>query len=336
MTVARCSCFAALAAFLWLACTGEVEGPAGPTAEDPPDQPREPVGECRTPTQTLFFDLAPTCEGCHGSGSAFPAFQSLESFELLVAYEPRLVVPGDPDRSRLVALLEGRADGTFAQMPLGDRTFAELEAAGVARTSIANVAEWIRNLGPCEVPVDRSDVPLTRRLSAAQIRASLYVQLGLTPADVPLSTQVFPLRAPGDFLTEPYDPGGGMRNWASIGGSNLLEGSPASRSVDPTFVATLGPLSQAWCRRAIEKPGNDALFRHATRTSTSATDAPAIRENIRYLQLRMLGIEATDDDVERLYTGVYLPYEARADGGPLVAWTAVCSALIRHPLWLSE
>jgi hypothetical protein len=91
-------------------------------------------------------------------------------------------------------------------------------------------------------------------------------------------------------------------------------------------------MAQAWCRQAIELD-SELLFRHATRDSDSAVDREAIRANIEYLHLHMLGVVASEADVEAMYEGVYREYEAAADAP--TAWTAVCAALVRDPLWLS-
>jgi hypothetical protein len=54
-----------------------------------------------------------------------------------------------------------------------------------------------------------------------------------------------------------------------------------------------------------------------------------VRANIRALHLRMLGEPATDADVDDLYVNVFAHYP-----DAITAWTAVCSALVRDPLWI--
>ena len=75
--------------------------------------------ECaKTESDFIRLKLAPNCAGCHGEGTSAPYFASAESFEGLIVQNPRFVVPGDPDNSEFVRLLEGNGTGAFTQMPL--------------------------------------------------------------------------------------------------------------------------------------------------------------------------------------------------------------------------
>jgi hypothetical protein len=47
--------------------------------------------------------------------------------------------------------------------------------------------------------------------------------------------------------------------------------------------------------------------------------------------LRMLGEPAPAAEVDDLFNAVFVPYESK---GAVVAWTAVCSALVRDPMWI--
>lgn len=329
----------ALSALLLAGCTGQTgEGPP-PGRRGPREPPPPPVEGCRQPTQTIFLGLSPSCVGCHGEGTTLPAFADLASFEELIAYDPHLVSAGDPGASRLVQLLEGTAEGTYRQMPLSGEPWAAT-APATATISMEDVRTWITELMPCEVPPNENPT-LTRRLRAGEVRAALYDQLGLSDADfygaaydrVP-SPQLYPVRAPHDIPDISRDSNTAALGWQSLGGPSYLNAQPSSLVPDATFVSTLVPLSQAWCRMSVENAANASLFRHTTRDAPSATAAADIRANLRYLELRMLGIEATDDEVTRLYEGVFLPYEARST--PRNAWIAVCSALVRHPLWLAQ
>jgi hypothetical protein len=90
-------------------------------------------------------------------------------------------------------------------------------------------------------------------------------------------------------------------------------------------------VSQNWCRTSLDLP-NTPLLKFASLADKSATKSDAIRKNIGYLQTRMLGIFASEAETNALYTQVYLTLEP---AGGSAAWTGVCAALIRHPLWLS-
>jgi hypothetical protein len=70
-------------------------GPAGACGGPSPEE--------RAQNQLVFDGLKATCEGCHANGSR-PYFASITSFESLVAYEPKLVTPGDPDKSPFVQI----------------------------------------------------------------------------------------------------------------------------------------------------------------------------------------------------------------------------------------
>ncbi len=332
---------------------GAVRGEGGPSPGEPPAPPRTgPAGDagapapedpCRMPTYEVYSGLQPVCSACHGEGTSLPAFAGLPSFERLIAYNPRFVAPADPDGSHLVALLEGRASGAFTQMPLGEKTYAELVAEGAASLPVEDVRTWVRELEVCDVPAEEPPT-LARRLSVEQIRASLYAQLGLSDQDFFSSgyggrrnTQEFALRAtheaPG--LEGPTSRSGRTlrSNWEGLGGPNFFEARARVDDPSPLFFQNLVPLSQEYCRVSVGKEGNDALFRFATRTSTSAQDLAAIRQNVEYLYLRMLGVVATDADVDRMLTTVFTPVEARE--GSETAWVAVCSAFIRDPRWVT-
>jgi hypothetical protein len=45
----------------------------------------------------------------------------------------------------------------------------------------------------------------------------------------------------------------------------------------------------------------------------------------------MLGERPSTAEIDDLYGTVFVPYEAR---GAATAWTAVCAALVRDPLWI--
>jgi hypothetical protein len=118
----------------------------------------------------------------------------------------------------------------------------------------------------------------------------------------------------------------------ALGGGNPLIYRKRDATLGPSAAQTLVQMSQAWCSRALNKTGNTAVLRYATLADTSATNSDAVQKNLRNLYLRMLGQPPTDAEAKELYEQVYLPLEAQ---NTKLAWTGVCAALVRHPLWLT-
>ncbi|MEM9073536.1 MAG: hypothetical protein AAGE52_33910 [Myxococcota bacterium] len=323
-----------IAAVVAAGCEGVISTPASPTDPAPPpyEDDSPDVGACREPSLDVYERLRGSCAGCHRAGTSFPGFRDLEAFENLIAYNPRFVAPGDPEHSSLVAMLEGRGTGSQPQMPLGEESFADLEARGATAIGLDEIRAWIVNLEPCELP---STPPvLASRLTARQVRGALYAQLGLSDEDFFGSgggrVEDFPLRAAHEIP----EASGGAGNWRNLGGANYLRGARGNTEVTPLFGQTLVPLSQAWCRKAIAKPSNPLFFRYGSADASSDEASDAIRRNIEHLYLHMLGVQATPEDVDAMFEEVFLPYEARET--PRTAWIAVCATFIRDPLWISH
>lgn len=285
---------------------------------------------CNQESYEIYLALSRTCEGCHGEGTNFPAFASFESFERLIVADASLVVPGDAAASELLALLEGEADPPLRQMPPGAYSFVDLEQDGMTDVGIDELRAWIDGIAPCDPPSDPGSPRFARRVEAEHVRSMLFAQLGLTLADV-LNVAYFPIDDPTFGVLTPGDNSDrdAEARWSALGGPNLLTGNQRQSAWSPLFLQTVGPMGQAWCRRSIQL-GRDALFRDA---SVDTTDVGAIKANIAYLHLRMLGVVASAAEVDAMYDGVYRHYADTEDTA--VAWTAVCSALVRDPLWLT-
>lgn len=289
----------------------------------------------------VFTRLKVTCEGCHAL-TARPYFKDLASFENLLVYDEKWVRPNDPTGSALLGLLRGVGN----QMPpRPSEPFAVLSERALTQITLAELEEWIRNLPPRGgvTPVEPVRV---RRKSAEQILATLYDQLGLTEADfmvatpdalrgtllVPRASDSYAVRSNDAYgLADAYDQGGTL--FGAFGGPWHLEGKWRNDAITPSFAQALVPVSQAFCRAAVTKSGNTAVLAKATLNDATST-APglaAIRANLATLHLRMLGEEATAADLDDLLDTVFKPYEPR---GAAVAWTAVCAALVRDPLWI--
>lgn len=304
---------------------------SGPGDDGPDVDPL--ISECRRPSWEVFVALESSCAGCHGESTSVPLMQDFVAFEQLVVYDPNLVVFGDPDGSRLVKMLSGEGPPPLSQMPPGTKSFADLDEEGLTGIGLAELRDWIAELEPCDRPGGGGSPRFARRVAVEQIRSMLFAQLELTLADVehvtyfPMDDPTFPTLGSGhNSLDE------AQARWRALGGPDLLRGDVRNADWSPLFLQTIGPMAQVWCRRAVANE-SAALFRHASPTSDSAADRAAIEANIAHLHLHMLGIVATDDDVDAMMEGVYLPYESSA--GSTTAWTAVCATLVRDPLWLS-
>lgn len=299
-------------------------------------------------TDELRQALAPACASCHLSGNK-PYFASLPAFENGIAYDERWVIRGDPDNSPLIGLLLGQAPGSYPQMPPNE-PFAAYSANGRITVTLDDVKQWIRDLPP-RGAVNEGPVPenfTIRRLRADEMILSLMDQLGLGVEDFVDTSrpswrdEEWTARG-GQLFVWPTDWAPGIsgqyvsdkratERYETLGGAVVLQGRRKDLTLGPSSVQTVVQMSQAWCRIAILKTGNDAVLRYVTLADKSATRLPEIKKNIAQLSLRMLGDEATAAEVNELYEQVYLPLEPAST---TAAWTAVCSALVRHPKWLS-
>lgn len=293
--------------------------------------------------------LAPVCAGCHSSGQR-AYFESLGAFESSLVYDERFVKPGDPDGSKLLQML--RAQPGVSQMPPTNvgKTYAQLVSEGTATMTLEQLADWVRALRPRgTATIGPSPARFTvRRLSADEMIVSLMKQLGLELSDFVSTSapdwrdreyQVIDGRVfvwPRDWVPGVYaqygNDKGTLQRYEMLGGGALLENRKKDRVIGPSAMQVLVQQSQAWCKRAIEKPGNTAVLRFVTLTDTSRTNEAGIRRNLASLHLEMLGVEADSATIDALYRDLYLPLEAKSTK---TAWTAVCADFVRHPQWLS-
>jgi hypothetical protein len=338
-----------LLALLSPACVGVVGEPEGlyPFGQgEDGDVPDEDTG-CAPVSRNdeIRLALTATCRGCHLVGSR-PFFASLEAFENGLAYNQRYVVRGDPEASLLIELLRGTAPGTYRQMP-PVTSYAQLYEQGLVTLSIAEVESWIRDLPPAPsgLSTPAPERFTVRRLTAEEMVVSLMDQLGLATSDfayVPAPGWPWTV-IPGRLFVWPTDwmpgidhgygsDGRANERYEALGGAVTLAFRKRDRQLTPGGVQVLVQMSQAWCRRAIDKPGNRAVLGDLPGSATSATHATAIRDNIRRLYVRMLGKAPSSVELDEIYTQLYLPLEPK---GTAPAWTAVCSSLVRHPLWVS-
>lgn len=283
----------------------------------------------------VYTRLKVTCGGCHTLTDR-PYFATLETFENLIVYDAKYVVPKQPDNSHLLKMLE--ATGLPQMPPSPGASFKTIAEAGNTQITIPELREWILNLEPRVVPQTPVDVPAVRRKTAEQVVKSLYDQLGLVETDFynaawdPKAGDSYAVRSPDAIpYADPFDQGGTL--FSAMGGPYRLEGNWRNDAPTSGFAQALTHVSQAWCRTAFQKSGNTAVWTKATVTdvSTNTAGAQKIKDNISDLYLRMLGQDATAAEVDDLFNNVFVKYEAK---GATTAWTAVCASLVRDPLWI--
>lgn len=314
-------CSLALAA---VGCDGIIKGggdAGGGAGSNPPD-----AVECST--AAVYPALVSACAGCHGPGTNKPYFSSLQSFESLLVAKPQWVVAGKPDESELLKLLEGKAAGTYSQMPPGEpaAAFAALAAAGKTAISMENLRCWIEGLRAAPTSTTPGPLAVAKRLSAEQVLSALQHQLQLSGQEGNLGD--FTLSLPDDApRTDIY--GRGEVNIAALGGAHWLDGRRRNDSVNPVFIQTFVNVSQAYCRAAVRASPSPVL-KLASISDTTATAPSKIRDNIHYLGRLLLSVKLTDGELDE-YVALFKDFEAdRVD-----AWTAVCAAMLRDPLWLT-
>lgn len=313
--------------------------------------PRESRDDCDAPVgdaernDEIRLAMEEHCASCHQSGPT-GYFASLTAFQNLLVANPRLVVPGDPDASELIRLLEGEGSGSLPQMPLGMVSFADLDADGLTGVSMDELRTWIAELEVNGVAAATPDyeAQTVRKIGAKHLEKGLRNLLGLSRDDFFLDAGSYgvpmeqhrgrgsypvhdPDAVPGSYSSPPID------NFFNLGGASTIRTVGSDRSFTPPLIQTLVPLSQQWCRMAVAKDDNEALFRHATPQTTSE-DAAAVRDNIGYLYLHLLAIEASNDDIDEVFEQVFVPLESDGENDSATAWAGVCSYFIRHPQFL--
>ncbi len=303
-------------------------------------------------TEAVFTLLQPTCMGCHIQGS-LPFFADLESFIGGIVYNALLVVPGSPSQSGLIAMLKGEPG--FVAMPLGNQTFVDLEAAGQTQITIAELEAWIEQIQPPDLSLVKAptDHVLLRRLRAEQIVEGLYDLLGTSPDDFfeagpcleegPLDNfpVISPDAPPGSCETSYIWPLATER-FLGLGGPDWARRIARDQALSNLFFQTLVPLTQAHCRVGISKSSDNVLLVEASLGHTTTNNPTAIRTNIAYLHLRLLGEEPSDDQLKELFD-LFVEIEALTpaddDWGQISAatsaWTAICSTLLRSPLGIT-
>ena len=114
----------------------------------------------------------------------------------------------------------------------------------------------------------------------------------------------------------------------ALGGGSVMGQVRADTSITPTYVLTLEQVSQAWCRRALAKPGNTALFPSGT---TPASDAASAKATIQRWSVHFHAQPMSAADADALHADLFAPLLAETNATN--AYVGLCSFFIRHPLW---
>ncbi len=310
--------------------------------------PSPPVAiTCPSPatpeTLRVYEGLRPSCVGCHAEGER-GFFQSAAAFQSLVVADPRYVVAGDADASELLRLLSGTGTGAFTQMPIAGPSYAQLVDEGAAFLTLAAVRDWIDGLG-AQTRGSAPDPQAARatRMSAVQVQRALYQQLGLANDDFFVGAEQFgiemaeakddelyPLLS-ADALPAPRDRATAERH-QGFGGFSVVEQTRGENTPSSNFVNNLVQLSQRWCRLALDKPGNRALF--PSDDARGRDDTDNVKATLRRWSRHFHATTLSDEQVDELYASLFLPLRADVDGDLTSAWAGTCSFFIRHPRWV--
>ncbi len=293
-------------------------------------------------TKKIYDGLKGECAGCHVAGVR-SFFVSLGTFQALLVTDEKLVKPGDPDNSELIKLLEGHGTGVFKQMPIAGLAYADRASAGTAvnGVSMSDVRAWVTNLATqSRDPRPDPNAKVLVRMTGQQAQRTLYQQLGLDNSDFYIKAfeydvemaekkdeDRYPLLGP-DEMPAPRQSQTAERFYA-IGGGSSTGQIRADSTVSPTYVLTMQQTSQAWCRFALGKTGNTALF---SAGSMGTADEATAKTTIRRWGLHFIATQLSDDEVNALYTDLFVPLVADSNAGN--AYVGLCSYFIRHPLWV--
>ena len=96
-------------------------------------------------TQDVFEGLLSHCSFCHDSQPT-PFFQALNDFERTVVNNEEFIIPGDPDGSLFIQLLEGNGPAPWVQMPLSGQSFLQLSNAGDTSITMTQIRAWVLHL----------------------------------------------------------------------------------------------------------------------------------------------------------------------------------------------
>ena len=92
--------------------------------------------------QEVYDGLRPHCAGCHELGES-GYFASFEDFQTRVVDDPTVIVPGDPDQSLLIKVLEGNGTAPWVSMPLGNRNYQQMTLLDDTLLDMSSLRSWV-------------------------------------------------------------------------------------------------------------------------------------------------------------------------------------------------
>ena len=191
-------------------------------------------------------------------------------------------------------------------------------------------------------------MPLNSRLSTAALVDALQKVLGLEDGDFfdapsvdtegnvtfvreSLNACQFAVGCLAWFLPDSTLGKASIERWYALGGAGYGAAGVGKRELDREYAHTYVQITQAWCRIAVNDPNNSSVRGQATLSDALPGGQAAIRAGITSFSLAALGEVPTPgqlDDLEDLFA-VYQPESTVA------AWTAVCAAILRDPLFMT-
>jgi hypothetical protein len=97
-------------------------------------------------------------------------------------------------------------------------------------------------------------------------------------------------------------------------------------------VGSLTQIAQRWCAMALDKPGNTALLPAGASITVGMAEPAKVKDVLRAWFLHFHSVEASQQDVDQVFNGVFVPIEQGSD--TRTAYIAACSYFIRHPDWI--
>jgi len=98
--------------------------------------------------EEVFEGIKAQCQGCHMSAPNTAFMASLESFNTVLVQDPHFVLPGDPDNSEVIRLMEGNGTGAWKAMPVGaGDNFKSMSDKGQTSVTIEEIRYWILVMG---------------------------------------------------------------------------------------------------------------------------------------------------------------------------------------------